>query len=265
MELQFQLIVSTLTPFLLLGAFAVWEHIMPCRTGTMPKRYRWGHVVALRIFDKLFFRVLLPFSHVTFALLCMEKGWGLFNQFTIPTWLSITVGVLLLDLGSYGIHFSCHKFPFLWRVHRAHHMDTEFDITTALRTHPLDDTLYSGAQFALIALFGLHPAAVVIFATIVATIPKFTHVNVLLPEKVDRWLRYFIATPNMHRIHHSAIRYENDSNYCAHFTFWDRIFGTYRPHPKNPHATMRIGLQQYRDDSQIRVDRFLLRPFHDKE
>lgn len=257
--------LNALLPALLLLAVAGWELVNPCRPTEMSRLYRWVNMGAMRVTGKIFFRVVMPLTQVQFAFWCERNGYGLFNHFTLPVLALGIVTILLLDLSSYLMHAAAHQNQFLWRFHRTHHLDTEFDITTALRTHPLDDLQNAIAEFIFIFLFGLSPEGIVIYAVISGAVVKFSHANVELSDKLDRFLRWFIVTPNMHRIHHSAERYENDSNYSTHFTIWDRLFRTHTLYPSLPHGEMKIGLHQFRDPKEIRIDRLLLRPFTDKE
>jgi sterol desaturase/sphingolipid hydroxylase (fatty acid hydroxylase superfamily) len=252
-------------PVLLLLAIALWELATPCRQSEMSRLYRWVNMGGMRLCGKLFFRFLVPLSQAQLALWCAQNGYGLFNHFVLPPWVFVVCTVALLDLSAYGIHAAAHHNQFLWRAHRTHHIDTEFDITTTLRTHPLDDLLNSLAECAMIIVMGLSAEAVVLYAVLSGILAKFSHANVELPARLDGILRWFIVTPNMHRIHHSAERHENDSNFSTHFTIWDRLFKTYRLHPEQPHATMILGQHQFRNPREIRLDRLLLRPFHERE
>jgi sterol desaturase/sphingolipid hydroxylase (fatty acid hydroxylase superfamily) len=257
--------LNAMLPIGLLLAIALWEYYYPCRPTQQSRIFRWSHMIATRLVGKLFFFVVMPLTLAELATWYQNHGLGLFNMFSAPSWLTLILGVLLLDFSGYIVHVIAHNNQIIWRVHRPHHIDTEYDVTTALRAHPFDDFMNTLGEITTILIFGISPDAIITYAVISGIIVKFSHANVLLYEKFDSVLRWFIVTPNMHRIHHSAKRHENDSNYSTHFTFWDRLFGTYRAHPEEPHATMMIGLTQFRDVSQIRLDKFMLRPFHDKE
>lgn len=258
--------LNALLPIGLLVAVAGWEYVAPCRPSVQPKLYRWGHMIAIRLFGKVVFRFLLPLSSAALALWCQQNNIGLFNMIKIDQpWLVFGLSVLLLDLSAYCIHAAAHQIPLLWRIHRTHHLDTEYDITTALRTHPLDDLLNTATEFLFIITFGMTPEAVLAYAAFSGIIVKFSHANAQLPDWLDRAVRWVFVTPDMHRIHHSAERFENDSNYSTHFAFWDRLFRTYRAYPTLPHKEMLVGLHQFRGQSEIRIDKLLLRPFTDKE
>lgn len=257
--------INGIVPIALLIAIAIWENAYPCRQRVQPQLYRWGNMIAIRIAGKIAFRVLLPVTMAGFAEYCALNGYGLFNHVAIPTWALIIATVLLLDLSGYLVHAAAHQNQFLWRAHQTHHLDTEYDVTTALRTHPFDDLLSMIGEAIFIFTLGLSAEGVLYYAVISGIIVKFSHANVEIWDRLDRVLRWFIVTPNMHRIHHSAERKENDSNYSTHFSWWDRLFGTYTAYPSLPHAEMKIGLHQFRHPAEIRVDRLLLRPFHSKE
>lgn len=257
--------LNALLPIGLILAIVAWEYVAPCRPTQQSRLYRWGNMIAIRFIGKIFFHFFMPLASVGLAIWCQQKGIGLFNNIAAPSWLVFASSILLLDFSAYCIHVAAHQMPILWRLHRTHHLDTEYDITTALRSHPLDDMQNSLAEFAFIIAFGLSPEAVIVYAVFSGIIVKFSHANAQLPDKIDRALRWILVTPDMHRIHHSAKRIENDSNYSTHFAFWDRIFRTYRAYPAVPHKEMVIGLHQFRDPSEIRVDKLLLRPFTDKE
>ncbi len=258
-------IINGLLPVGILLTIALWEYFFPCRETKQSRLYRWSNTVAIRIFGKIFFMVFVPLTMMQLASWCQAQGIGLFNHLAMPNWLLIALTILLLDLSAYAVHAAAHLNQILWRAHRTHHLDTEYDITTALRTHPLDDCLNMIGETAVILLFGLHPDGVFYYAVFSGFIVKFSHANVMIWDRLDRVLRWVVVTPNMHRIHHSAKRHENDSNFCTHFTFWDRLFGTYRAYAEEPQGTMTIGLYQFRDPSEIRIDKLLLRPFHNKE
>ncbi len=257
--------LNALLPIGLIAAVAAWEYLAPCRPTQQSRLYRWGNMIAIRLVGKVLFRFLMPLTGAGLALWCQQNSIGLFNHVALPSWLLFAFSVLLLDFSAYSVHVAAHQVPLLWRLHRTHHLDTEYDITTALRSHPLDDLQNSLAEFAFIVAFGLTPESVIAYAVFSGIMVKFSHANAQLPDVIDRALRWIFVTPDMHRIHHSAKRSENDSNYSSHFAFWDRIFRTYRAYPAKPHNEMVVGLTQFRDISQIRVDKLLLRPFTDKE
>jgi sterol desaturase/sphingolipid hydroxylase (fatty acid hydroxylase superfamily) len=227
-------------PILVVLIVALWEVVAPCRKSEMSRLYRWVNTGGMRFACKVFVRLLVP-------------------------WLLLILTIAFLDLGSYSIHVACHYSQVLWRAHRPHHIDTEFDITTTLRNHPFDDLLNILTETLLVVALGLSAEGILIFGAVSGTISKFSHANVEIPARIDRILRWFIVTPNMHRIHHSAVRHENDSNFGNHFTLWDRLFGTYIVFPNQPHATMVVGQYNFRDAREIRFDRLLLSPFHDRK
>jgi sterol desaturase/sphingolipid hydroxylase (fatty acid hydroxylase superfamily) len=184
----------------------------------------------------------LPLSGLALADLARENGWGLLNQPWVPLAAAIVAGFLLRALVSWATHLAMHKVPLLWRVHRVHHTDTELDVSTTVRFHPLEFAIQVPVVLGAIAALGLHPAVVIAYEIIDAGINVFTHSNVRLPAWLDRALRLVFVTPDMHRVHHAAHRPETDSNYGAVFSIWDRAFGTYRRLPPETLATLRLGL-----------------------
>ena len=187
-----------------------------------------------------------------------SKGWGLFNILPLPAWLAIPAAVLLLDLTIYGQHVAFHAVPLLWRLHRMHHADLEFDVTTGLRFHPGEILLSMAIKFAAVAVLGAPPLAVLIFEILLNATSLFNHGNVRLPLGLDRILRLIVVTPDMHRVHHSIDRRETDSNFGFNVPWWDRLFGTYRAQPALGHERMTIGIDKFRDPRELRLDRMLV-------
>lgn len=188
-------------------------------------------------------------------------GGGLFGQLAWPTWVEITIAVLLLDVAIYWQHRLMHAVPLLWRLHRVHHCDTAFDVTTGVRFHPLEIALSMGFKLALISLFGPHPAAVLAFEVLLSLGALFTHTDVALPGALDRRLRWVFVTPSMHRIHHSTRRVETDSNYGFHLSVWDRLFRSYTATPAGDERRMPIGLEAWREPRDQGLVSLLLNPF----
>jgi len=187
-------------------------------------------------------------------------GGGLFGQLAWPAWVEITVAVLLLDVAIYWQHRLMHTIPLLWRLHRVHHCDTAFDVTTGVRFHPLEIALSMGFKLALISLLGPHPAAVLAFEVLLSLGALFTHTDIALPQALDRRLRWVFVTPSMHRIHHSTRRVETDSNYGFHLSLWDRLFRSYTVAPAGDERRMPIGLEQWREPRDQALVSLLLNP-----
>nr|WP_284047903.1 sterol desaturase family protein [Halomonas gemina] len=175
--------------------------------------------------------------------------------------MAVVVSVVMLDVAIYFQHRLFHAVPWLWRLHRMHHADLEFDVTTGLRFHPLEILISMGIKLAVVTLLGTPALAVLIFEVLLNATSMFNHGNVRLPARVDRWLRLAVVTPDMHRVHHSIVRQETDSNFGFNLPWWDRLFGTYRDQPAAGHLGMTIGIEAFREAHDLRLDRMLLQPF----
>jgi sterol desaturase/sphingolipid hydroxylase (fatty acid hydroxylase superfamily) len=250
-----------------LGAFAtvlalmlIWEALTPRRTPLLGWNRRLNNLALVGL-DVLLVRLLIPIATVAVAEISMARGWGLFNIIDAGFWPSFVLSFLLMDLVIYGQHVITHKIPLLWRIHRLHHTDLDFDVTTALRFHPFEIILSMFIKFFFIALFGAPVAAVIVFEIILNISSMFNHSNIRIPASIDRLLRYFIVTPDMHRVHHSVIKVETNSNYGFNIPWWDYIFRTYRPQPKDGHIKMKIGLNEFQGYKVIFLHWLLLQPF----
>jgi sterol desaturase/sphingolipid hydroxylase (fatty acid hydroxylase superfamily) len=206
-------------------------------------------------------RVLFPASAVTLAVSVEERGWGLFGSTVVPYWAAIVVSVVVLDLAIYMQHVLFHAVPVLWRLHRMHHADLDFDLTTGTRFHPIEIALSMAIKFTVIMALGAPALAVLIFEVLLNATAMFNHANVRLPSRVDRLLRWCVVTPDMHRVHHSIIGRETNSNFGFNLPWWDRLFGTYREQPIHGHEQMTIGVPEFRDPAEQRIDRMLSQPF----
>jgi sterol desaturase/sphingolipid hydroxylase (fatty acid hydroxylase superfamily) len=189
------------------------------------------------------------------------RGWGLFNVFAVPSWLAIAVSIVLLDLVIYLQHVAFHYIPAFWRLHRMHHADLEFDVTTGARFHPIEIALSMLLKFAVVATLGVPPLAVLLFEVLLNATAMFNHANVRVPLGLDRILRLIVVTPDMHRVHHSAVVNETNSNFGFNLPWWDRLFRTYRAQPALGHDAMTIGIAEIRDPAEQRLDRMLSQPF----
>lgn len=244
-----------------LGVMAVWEFLATRLPQTIKRRVRWPGNLAIVILDTLAVRLIFPLAAVGTAIYASEHEWGLLNLASLPGWLAVVLAVLALDLAIYFQHRIFHAVPWLWRIHRMHHADLEFDVTTGLRFHPLEILLSMAIKMAVVALIGVPALAVVIFEVLLNATSLFNHGNVRLPQRVDRCLRLLLVTPDMHRVHHSAIQRETDSNFGFSLPWWDRIFGTYRAQPKMGHRGMTIGIEDFRTQHDLRLDQMLIQPF----
>ena len=247
-----------------LAAIAAWELAAPRRKLTDDKRGRWFSNLALVAIDTLVVRLVLPVLPVGMALMAQARGWGILNQVDLPYWLDILLAVIALDFVIYLQHVMFHFLPILWRLHRMHHTDLDIDVTTGLRFHPIEIVLSIGIKLAAIALIGPPAWAVVSFEVILNATSQFNHGNIRMNGTVDRWLRLFVVTPDMHRVHHSVIPRETNSNFGFSLPWWDRLCGTYRPQPEQGHEGMVIGLKEYRDPAALTLPRLLVQPFFRK-
>lgn len=260
--------IFAVEPVIRLGFFAgilllmaIWEIAAPRRPQRYRRRERWPYNLLLAIVDTFAVRLLFPLLPVGAALVAVERGWGLFNVLALPMWFEIVLSVLALDFIIYLQHRLFHAVPWLWRLHRMHHADLEFDVTTGLRFHPLEILLSMGIKLAAVVAFGTPVLAVLIFEVALNATSMFNHGNVRMPDWLDRYLRSVVVTPEMHRVHHSIVRRETNSNFGFNFPWWDRLLGTYRAQPEAGHLNMTIGIEEFREARELRLDRMLLQPF----
>jgi sterol desaturase/sphingolipid hydroxylase (fatty acid hydroxylase superfamily) len=249
-----------------LGVFAVvaaWEAMAPRRERMLPRRARWPSNLAIVALNTALVRLLLPTTAVAFALMSEQRGWGLLNAVDLPHWAAVVLAVLALDLAIYLQHVLFHAVPVLWRLHRMHHADLDIDVTTGARFHPIEIALSMGLKLGAIAALGAPAEAVLAFEILLNATAMFNHANLRLPEAVDRGLRWIVVTPDMHRVHHSIVRQETDSNFGFNMPWWDRLFGTYRAQPAAGHGAMTIGIPQFRAPREQRLDHMLTQPFRD--
>jgi sterol desaturase/sphingolipid hydroxylase (fatty acid hydroxylase superfamily) len=243
------------------AAMAICEHVSPRRTRTMSRASRWPGNLGVVIVDTIIVRILFPAGAVGLALLAEAKGWGLLNVWQVPGWVAVAVSVVALDLAIYLQHVMFHAVPALWRLHRMHHADQDFDVTTGARFHPVEIVLSMVLKLAVVAALGAPAVAVLVFEVLLNATAMFNHSNVRLPPALDRLVRWLIVTPDMHRVHHSVLETETNSNFGFNLPWWDRLFGTYRDQPEAGHEAMTIGVRQFRDAEEQRLDRMLTQPF----
>ena len=243
-----------------LAAMALWEVAAPRRRQEIPRVLRWTNNMALVVVDTVILRLSFPILAVGLAVMAEDRGWGLFNIIDAPLWLAILAAMLLLDLAIYLQHVMFHAVPGLWRLHRMHHADLEFDATTGLRFHPIEILISMGIKLAVVAALGPPAVAVLLFEVLLNATALFNHANIDLPRPVDRVLRLFVVTPDMHRVHHSIDPRETNSNYGFNLPWWDRLLGTYVAQPAKGHAGMEIGIEQFRTRRDLWLDRMLLQP-----
>ncbi|MDQ7073651.1 MAG: sterol desaturase family protein [Gammaproteobacteria bacterium] len=244
---------------------ALWESLKPCRTLLVSKPKRWLNNLALVVLNSIVLRLIFPTAAIGMATFAEQQQWGLLNYFSLPEGLAVLLAVILLDLVIYFQHVLVHALPMLWRLHRVHHSDLDFDVTTGLRFHPLEILFSMTVKFAAIILLGPAAVAVLIFEVILNGAAMFNHSNISLPPKLDRVLRWVLVTPDMHRIHHSVEEDETNSNFGFNLPWWDRLFGTYRAQPRQGQQKMNIGLHGFESVNQCsRLHRLLLIPFSQK-
>jgi sterol desaturase/sphingolipid hydroxylase (fatty acid hydroxylase superfamily) len=251
-----------------LGVFALmalWEILAPRRTLTQPKSSRWLNNILLVVFNTSLLRVVFPLAAIGVAEYAQMLQWGLFNLIEVHAAVAIMASVIVLDMAIYLQHVMFHAVPLLWRLHRVHHADLDFDVTTGARFHPIEILLSMLIKFAVIVLLGPPLAAVVIFEVLLNAMAMFNHSNVHMPLALDRILRMLIVTPDMHRVHHSHLADETNSNFGFNLSVWDRIFGTYRAQPAAGHTKMVIGIDTFRDpDHCVKISGLLFMPFTGK-
>jgi sterol desaturase/sphingolipid hydroxylase (fatty acid hydroxylase superfamily) len=247
------------------GVFAVmllWENTAPKRKLSVSRVERWTHNIGLLLLNSLVLRLLFPAAAVGIAYSAASLGWGLFNQVDLPYWLEVTLSVLLLDLAIYLQHRLMHQLPLLWKLHRVHHADLDIDMTTGSRFHTLEILVSMLIKWLVIFLLGPALLAVLIFEILLNGMAVFNHANVRLPAKLDGLLRGLVVTPDMHRVHHSILRNETDSNFGFNLSVWDRLFNTYIDQPEKGHDGMTIGIPDFRDERQVdRLPGMLALPF----
>ena len=254
--------------FVRLGVFcsiflivAIWEVFTPRRKLSTSKVLRWYSNLSIVVVNSLVLRWTFPVLAVGLAVEAQKHGWGLFNNIEIAWGLQLVLSIILLDFIIYLQHAMFHFIPLLWRLHRMHHSDLDYDVTTGSRFHPLEIILSMIVKLAAVAVIGPLPVAVIIFEVLLNGTAMFNHGNIKLPKKVDRFIRWFVVTPDMHRIHHSIIRSETDSNFGFNVPWWDRLFGTYRDQPKEGHDKMTIGIELFRNPKFLHLHWLIMIPF----
>nr|WP_245165243.1 sterol desaturase family protein [Stappia sp. 28M-7] len=227
---------------------ALFELALPRRALIFSRARRWTTNLAIVATDTAVLRIVFPMAAVGVAQWAGDQGLGLFPALGMPLWIAGLLGFVLLDFAVWAEHWASHKIPLLWRIHRMHHADRDIDLTTALRFHPLEIVLSMVWKAAVVVAFGIPVMAVLVFEVVLNGAAMFNHANVRLPLTLDRWLRLLVVTPDMHRVHHSVIRRETDSNYGFNLAIWDRLFGTYVAQPAKGHEGMTIGLDEYQHE-----------------
>lgn len=239
---------------------ALWELLAPRRALTTSKKMRWFSNLSFIIGNPILLRLVMPILAFDATRIAHDRGWGLFNNLDFPYWVDFVAGIVILDLVIYLQHLMFHAAPLLWRLHMMHHADLDFDLTTGLRFHPIEIILSMGLKITVIFALGPPVAAVLTFEILLNGMAMFNHGNIRIPIAVDKWLRSLVVTPDMHRVHHSVIIRETNSNYGFNLSVWDRMFGTYCDQPQKGHTEMTIGLSQFRDENKLTLPRLLALP-----
>jgi sterol desaturase/sphingolipid hydroxylase (fatty acid hydroxylase superfamily) len=250
------------------GVFAVmaaWEILVPRRDQKLGRGTRWPGNLGMVVLDTVVVRLVFPTTAVGVALVAEARGWDLFHALDLPAWASVPLAVMALDLAIYLQHVLFHAVPALWRLHRMHHADLEIDVTTGARFHPIEILLSIGLKLGVVAALGAPAVAVLAFEVLLNATSMFNHSNVRMPARIDRVLRWIVVTPDMHRVHHSVVARENNSNFGFNLPWWDRLFGTYRDQPAAGHEAMIIGIEQFREPAEQRLDRMLTQPFREDD
>jgi sterol desaturase/sphingolipid hydroxylase (fatty acid hydroxylase superfamily) len=252
-----------LTAFLaVLIALAGWEHAAPRRRLVVRSPLRWASNLGLVLLNSVLVRIVAPLGAAGVALFADSHGWGLFHSVSVPRPFAVVLSVVLLDLSVYFQHVMFHAVPLFWRLHMVHHADLDFDVTTGVRFHTLEIALSFGIKAATILLLGPPVVAVIAFEVLLNASSMFNHANVRMPSRLDRVLRWVVVTPDMHRVHHSVIVRESNSNFGFNLAWWDRLLGTYQGQPSQGHEEMTIGLSELRDEHEVdRLHHMLALPF----
>ena len=263
-EGAFRLILSLA---LFLG-FTLWETAEPWREGRVGRPLRWSANLGLMLIDTALVRLVFPLAAVGVALWAEARGIGVFNQaflqILFPGWLAGIICFLALDFLIYWQHRIFHQVPFLWRLHRVHHSDTELDVTSGVRFHPMEILLSMAVKSAAILVLGAPAMAVILFEAALNGTSLFNHANVRLSPRIDAALRMVVVTPDMHRVHHSVVRTETDSNFGFDLPWWDWLFGSYRPEPEAGREHVTIGLEEFRAREEQRLDKLLVQPVRER-
>ncbi len=244
--------------FALMGAL---EALFPRKSRTQPRLKRWATNLGIVVTYSVFVRVLFPVAAMGTALYAASKGWGLLNVLDLPLWANLVISVVLLDFAVYWQHVASHKIPLIWVFHKMHHADRDIDVSTGARFHPVEIAASMLYKMLVILLVGPAVVAVFVFELILSASAMFNHANVKLPLWLDKTVRVLFVTPDMHRVHHSVIRKETDSNYGFFLSLWDRLFGSYIDQPKGGHDGVTIGLTPHQNNQPSNIFWCLWLPF----
>ena len=242
-------------------AVACLEIFLPRRPKTGDWRRRWGINIGILLVNIVVQRFTIGAAAFVTAIYAQQHNWGLFGYLDWPWWLEAIIAFLLLDFAIYLQHVMSHALPAFWRLHQVHHADLDVDLTTGIRFHPIEIIISMIYKAGLVAALGVDPWVVIAFEATLNGSAVFTHGNIALPEKLDRALRYVVCTPDMHRVHHSTIIHETNSNYGFFLSIWDRLCGTMIHAPLKGQLGVELGLAEWRKPEQLGFLRILLMPF----
>jgi sterol desaturase/sphingolipid hydroxylase (fatty acid hydroxylase superfamily) len=255
-------VVIRLSAFIgVLSLMASWEVLAPRRPLSTAKVGRWIANLSIVALDSILIRLIFAAGAVGAALWAAEREWGILNNVSWPLWLESVLAIAALDFVLYVQHMMFHAVPLFWRFHMMHHADLDCDVTTGLRFHPLEVVLSMVIKLGVVVSIGAAPALVLVFEILLNVTSMFNHSNISLPAAVDRALRWFLVTPDMHRVHHSTVPRETNSNFGFNVPWWDRLLGTYCQEPIHGQTEMMIGLEQFRDPRRLTLIGILLLPF----
>ncbi len=259
--MEFDSIIRVIAFFGVFGLMASWEMMAPRRRMSSPRWKRWLANLSVAVLNTVVVRILLASGAVGMAMVAEEQGWGILNMIQGPTWIEIMLAVLLLDLLIYFQHVTSHAVPALWKFHMVHHADPDYDVTTAVRFHPVEAGLSMVLKMIGVAIVGASPTAVLAFEVLLNGMAMFNHANARIHPSVDAVLRWVVVTPDMHRTHHSIVPRESNRNYGFNLPWWDRMFGTYLEHPAQGYERMTFGLPQFRSQACQTLHNILKLPF----
>ncbi len=263
---MFNEIELRLGSFLVMFALiAIIEIIIPKRKLSVKKSTRWFRNLSIILLDSLAVRLLIPFTTVGVAVYAQTNAIGILHHLAMPPYLHIVFAIIILDLLIYIQHVVFHYVPILWRLHKIHHIDQDYDVTTGLRFHPIEIILSVLIKCLAILAFGVPYQGVIIFEILLNLTAMFNHGNINIPKKLDSFIRLFIVTPDMHRVHHSVIKTETNSNFGFNLSVWDKVFKTYKKSPAKGHNNMTIGLKEYQNPAKTNLLEMLLIPFYNKD
>ncbi len=256
-----ELLIRLVSFLAVFAVMSIWEKAAPRRQLKSPKRLRWFHNLSLTAFNSVVVKLVFPAAAVGTAFVGELNAWGLFNMLQVPGLLAGMMSFVLLDLTIYTQHFLFHKVSLFWRVHRMHHTDLDIDVTTGARFHPIEIVVSMVIKISVVVNLGAPAWSVLLFEILLNATSMFNHSNIRIPIVVDGFLRKIVVTPDMHRVHHSVIIEETNSNFGFNFAWWDRLFRTYRDQPSQGHDAMVIGLANFRDLKYLTLPWMLSVPF----